>query len=136
MGSDRCFLITLLNGNRLLYCALKVQAGIDDDVWQYPMEPVNREVLSALAASEAQVKALREARERWRQDAAARLSLYISLIDKNLIGDASQVRVSLIMPTLAMLEADDRAAYDWSDADALNVDETISRARKALGETE
>ncbi|MCL4715488.1 MAG: hypothetical protein KJZ75_11305 [Hyphomonadaceae bacterium] len=40
----------------------------------------------------------------WRMDAAARLGVYVALRNSGLIGDATQVDVSLIMPTLAMLD--------------------------------
>lgn len=40
----------------------------------------------------------------WRMDAAARLGVYVALRDRGLIGEMTQVDVSLIMPTLAMLD--------------------------------
>ncbi len=48
----------------------------------------------------------------WRQDAAARLNVYTTLLKSNLIGSVSQVRVSLIMPTLAAIDADNNASLD------------------------
>ncbi len=50
---------------------------------------------------------LRRSRLAWRQDAAARLEVYVGLLNSGLIGEPGQVRVSLIMPTLAMLGNDD-----------------------------
>lgn len=56
MGNDTCFLITVLSGNSLIKCALKVsESKIDhrvninfDDVTEFPMEPENRAFLGSL----------------------------------------------------------------------------------------
>lgn len=43
MGEDTCYLITLLYGEELLKCALKVELDLS-----YPMEPKSRKVLMDL----------------------------------------------------------------------------------------
>lgn len=50
----------------------------------------------------------------WQQDAAARLEQYCGLVNSGLIGAPEQVCVSLISPTLAMLEIDitGQSAFD------------------------
>ncbi len=49
MGSDICFLITILYGDELLRCALKVDRNkLSGDCAEYPMEPENREMLHNL----------------------------------------------------------------------------------------
>ena len=49
MSSDICFLITILYGDRLIKCALKVDRDkLGDDVAKYPMKPGNREKLYSL----------------------------------------------------------------------------------------
>jgi len=49
MSEDVCFLITVLNEDRLLRCALKVKRdSLSGDVIDYPMEPENREQLYKL----------------------------------------------------------------------------------------
>lgn len=49
MGNDVCFLITVLYGDELIRCALKVNRDqLGGDVAEYPMEPENREKLHAL----------------------------------------------------------------------------------------
>ena len=49
MGSDICFLITVLYGDTLIRCALKVNRDkLGGDVADFPMEPENREKLHAL----------------------------------------------------------------------------------------
>ena len=53
-----------------------------------------------------EIETLRKRVEEWRQDAAARLETYIGLMNSNLIGSPTQVRVTLIMPTYAMLHGD------------------------------
>lgn len=47
----------------------------------------------------------------WRQDAAARLLTYVGLRESGLIGTPTQVDVTLIMPTLAMLDQDAAGEY-------------------------
>lgn len=89
---------------------------------------------AALSAAEAEVERLKGALARWREDTAARLEFYLSIRKGGLLGTSSQIDVSLIMPTLAMLEADRTGKYDWSDIDALNVDDVEARARAALKE--
>lgn len=54
---------------------------------------------------------MRAALEAWRHDAAARLETYVALRESGLIGSPAQVDVTLIMPTLAMLDED--AAGDY-----------------------
>lgn len=49
MGSHICFLITILYGNELLKCALKIEGDtLTGDCAEYPMEPENREMLHDL----------------------------------------------------------------------------------------
>lgn len=49
MSSEVCFLITLLYGDTLLKCALKVNRdNLTGDVEDYPMEPENRKQLHEL----------------------------------------------------------------------------------------
>lgn len=49
MDSSTCFLITLLNGNALLRCAIKVrEEDLHGDIAEYPMEPENQEALHKL----------------------------------------------------------------------------------------
>lgn len=49
MSEYECFLITVLEGERLLKCALKVKRTlIKNDLWEYPMEPENKEFLHNL----------------------------------------------------------------------------------------
>lgn len=49
MGSDICFLITVLYNDKLLRCALKIDRDkLGGDVAEYPMEPENRLKLHAL----------------------------------------------------------------------------------------
>jgi len=50
MDSSTCFLITLLYGDTLLRCALKVKAEDDphSDISDYPMEPESRATLHRL----------------------------------------------------------------------------------------
>jgi len=49
MSEDYCFLITILYGESLLECALKVKRkNVGVDVCQHPMEPENRKVLHGL----------------------------------------------------------------------------------------
>lgn len=46
MGSDTSFLITVLYGDTLLRCALKVSNdSLKGDVAEFPMEPENRDQL-------------------------------------------------------------------------------------------
>lgn len=48
MGTDRCFLITILNGDTLLRCALRMdRLECSEDLLAYPMEPENRAILHA-----------------------------------------------------------------------------------------
>lgn len=55
----------------------------------------------------AQIAILEKRVEEWRQDAAARLKTWMALAKSGLIGEPIQVRVSLIMPTYAMLNGDE-----------------------------
>jgi len=49
MGNDINFLITILYGDQLLRCALKLDRDrLSGDVDEYPMEPENREFLHSL----------------------------------------------------------------------------------------
>lgn len=49
MGNHFCFLITVLYGDQLLKCALKIdREKLDIDVAEYPMELENREKLHAM----------------------------------------------------------------------------------------
>ena len=49
LGSEICFLITILYNNELLRCALKVQRDkLPGDCSEHPMEPENRAVLHAM----------------------------------------------------------------------------------------
>ena len=51
MGTDIYWLITILNGDELLRCALQVTAvrdNLSEDVKRYPMEPENREIIRRL----------------------------------------------------------------------------------------
>ena len=55
MGSDICFLITVLYGNTLIKCALKVdREKLGGDVAEHPMELDNREKLHALLPAHVQ----------------------------------------------------------------------------------
>lgn len=105
------------------------------------LAPVGREMMAKAISYEARLRELeaenerlKVAQARWREDAAARLELYLSMRKSKILGTASQIDVSLIMPTLAMLDADKTGEYDWSDIDALNVDDLVMRARAALKE--
>jgi len=49
MSSEVCFLITLIYGDTLIKCALKVDGDkLGGDVFECPMEPENREYLHSL----------------------------------------------------------------------------------------
>ena len=49
MGTDICWLVTVLCGDTLLRCAVKVpRTAVACDCWEYPMEPENRKVIHAL----------------------------------------------------------------------------------------
>ena len=49
MSSFICFLITILDGDTLLRCALKIRRdSVSEDLIDYPMEPENRAVLHSL----------------------------------------------------------------------------------------
>jgi hypothetical protein len=49
MGNDICWLVTVLYGDTLLQCALKVpRTAVGCDCWEYPMEPENRKAIHAL----------------------------------------------------------------------------------------
>lgn len=77
-----------------------------------PRVNVRTEDLKALLDSfqehQTENKALKARVLAWREDAAARLQTYIGLMRSKLLGKVSQVRVSLIMPTVAMLELDQK----------------------------
>ena len=59
----------------------------------------------------AQIAILEKRVEEWRQDAAARLKTWMALAKSGLIGEPIQVRVSLIMPTYAMLNGDETGEF-------------------------
>lgn len=59
----------------------------------------------------ARVETLEKRVEEWRQDAAARLQTWMALAKSGLIGEPTQVRVSLIMPTYAMLNGDETGEF-------------------------
>ncbi len=65
-------------------------------------------LLAHISALQAEKEKLREA---WRMDAAARLESYVALRNSGLIGEPTQVDVTLIMPTIAMLETDNSGEY-------------------------
>jgi hypothetical protein len=49
MSDEVCWLITVLHGDTILLCALKVKrCDLPGDCAQYPMEPENRKVIHAL----------------------------------------------------------------------------------------
>jgi hypothetical protein len=49
MGSDICWLITVLYGTELVQCAMKVERdALPGDCAEYPMEPENRKAIHAL----------------------------------------------------------------------------------------
>jgi len=49
MGTDICWLVTVLYGGELLRCAVKVpRTAVVCDCWEYPMEPEHRKVIHAL----------------------------------------------------------------------------------------
>ena len=49
MGTDVCFLITILYGDELIQCAMKCDKyKLGGDIAEHPMEPENREALHSL----------------------------------------------------------------------------------------
>lgn len=111
--------------------------GEDQAHWANVWNAENaRKAAAALTAAEKQIAELREARQRWREDAGARLLNYVALLNTGLLGSREQITVALMFPTLAMLDADASSKYDWTDADAVDVDAAIAAARRAYKESE